>query len=70
MARPVIIGLSGGSGSGKSTILQGLLQALGPDQVSVLEHDSYYSPLTHLSVEQRADYNFDHPTSLETSLLI
>ena len=70
MARPVIIGLSGGSGSGKSTILQGLLQALGPDQVSVLEHDSYYRPLTHLSVEQRADYNFDHPTSLETSLLI
>jgi len=70
MTRPVIIGLSGGSGSGKSTILQGLLQALGPDKVSVLEHDSYYRPLTHLSVEQRAEYNFDHPKSLETSLLI
>lgn len=70
MTRPVIIGLSGGSGSGKSTILQGLLDALGPDQVSVLEHDAYYHPLAHLSVEERAEVNFDHPNSLETSLLV
>lgn len=70
MTRPVIIGLSGGSGSGKSTILQGLLNALGPDQVSVLEHDAYYHPLAHLPVEERAEVNFDHPNSLETSLLV
>lgn len=70
MTRPVIIGLSGGSGSGKSTILEGLLKALGPHQVSVLEHDAYYRPLNHLSVEQRAEVNFDHPKSLETSLLV
>ncbi len=70
MTRPVIIGLSGGSGSGKSTILQGLLHALGPDQVSVLEHDAYYRPLAHLSVEERAEVNFDHPNSLETPLLV
>jgi len=70
MTRPVIIGLSGGSGSGKSTILAGLLRALGPHQVSVLEHDAYYRPLDHLTVEQRAEVNFDHPKSLETPLLV
>jgi uridine kinase len=70
MTRPIIIGLSGGSGSGKSTILEGLLSALGPEQVSVLEHDAYYRPLNHLTVEQRAEVNFDHPDSLETSLLV
>ncbi len=70
MTRPVIIGLSGGSGSGKSTILQGLLSALGPDQVSVLEHDAYYHPLAHLSVEERSEVNFDHPSSLETKLMV
>ncbi|HAY36660.1 MAG: uridine kinase [Rhodothermales bacterium] len=70
MTKPVIIGLSGGSGSGKSTILRRLLGELGPEQVSVLEHDAYYLDLTHLSLEERAAVNFDHPDSLETSLLV
>lgn len=70
MTRPIIIGLSGGSGSGKSTILQRLLGALGPDKVSVLEHDAYYLDHAHLSFEERAEVNFDHPDSLETNLLV
>ncbi|MBT6580658.1 MAG: uridine kinase [Bacteroidetes Order II. Incertae sedis bacterium] len=70
MTKPVIIGLSGGSGSGKSTILRRLLGELGPEQVSVLEHDAYYLDLTHLSLAERAAVNFDHPDSLETSLLV
>jgi uridine kinase len=70
MMRPVIIGLAGGSGSGKSTILHRLLADLGPDRVSVLEHDAYYRDQTHLPIEERERVNYDHPDSLETELLV
>ncbi len=70
MTRPVIIGLAGGSGSGKSTILRRLLQELGPDRVSVLEHDAYYRDLCDIPLEDRLRVNYDHPDSLETSLLV
>jgi len=70
MTRPVIIGLAGGSGSGKSTILRRLLQELGPERVSVLEHDAYYRDLCDIPFEDRLRVNYDHPDSLETSLLV
>ncbi|MDE2996949.1 MAG: uridine kinase [Bacteroidota bacterium] len=70
MTRPVIIGLAGGSGSGKSTILHRLLADLGPERVSVLEHDAYYRDLAHLPMEERMRVNYDHPDSLETELLV
>ena len=70
MTRPVIIGLAGGSGSGKSTILRRLLQELGPDRVSVLEHDAYYRDLCDIPLEDRLRVNYDHPDSLETGLLV
>jgi len=70
MTRPVIIGLAGGSGSGKSTILRRLHEELGPSQVSVLEHDAYYRDQPELSLEKRALINFDHPDSLETDLMV
>ncbi len=70
MTRPVIIGLAGGSGSGKSTILRRLLEELGPEHVSVLEHDAYYRDLSDLPLEERARVNYDHPDSLETPLLV
>lgn len=70
MTRPVIIGLAGGSGSGKSTILRRLLQELGSDRVSVLEHDAYYRDLRDIPFEDRLRVNYDHPDSLETSLLV
>ncbi len=70
MTRPVIIGLAGGSGSGKSTILHRLHEELGPAHVSVLEHDAYYRDLAEMSLEKRALINFDHPDSLETDLLV
>ena len=70
MTRPVIIGLAGGSGSGKSTILRRLLQELGPERVSVLEHDAYYHDLCDIPLEDRLRVNYDHPDSLETSLLV
>ncbi|MEQ9105679.1 MAG: uridine kinase [Rhodothermales bacterium] len=70
LSRPVVIGLAGGSGSGKSTVLSQLQEAWDDEGVSVLDHDAYYRELTHLSVEDRASFNFDHPAALETELLV
>ncbi len=69
MARSVVIGLAGGSGSGKTTVLRRILQAFGPESIAVLDHDSYYRDLSHLPLEERAQFNFDHPDALETPLL-
>lgn len=70
MERPVVIGIAGGSGSGKTTVLRSLLEAVGPDRVCVLDHDSYYCDLSHLPFNQRTEFNFDHPNALETSLMV
>jgi uridine kinase len=67
---PLVIGIAGGSGSGKTTVAQAILQRVGPDQIAFLQHDSYYKDLSALPPAQRAEVNFDHPHSLETNLLI
>lgn len=67
---PLVIGIAGGSGSGKTTVAQTILQRVGPDQISFLQHDSYYKDLSGLPPVQRAEVNFDHPNSLENELLI
>ena len=67
---PVIIGIAGGSGSGKTTVVQRLMASLGDDKVSVLEHDRYYRDRSDLRLEERAALNYDHPDSLETDLLV
>jgi uridine kinase len=67
---PLVIGIAGGSGSGKTTVAQEILKRVGPDQIAFLQHDSYYKDLSGLPPTQRADVNFDHPNSLETDLLI
>ena len=67
---PLVIGIAGGSGSGKTTVAQEILQRVGPDQIAFLQHDSYYKDLSGLPPTQRAEVNFDHPHSLETGLLI
>jgi len=66
---PLIIGIAGGSGSGKTTVAQTILQRVGPDRISFLQHDAYYKDLSGLPPAQRAEVNFDHPNSLETELL-
>lgn len=69
--RPVVLGVAGGSGSGKTTVVRRLIRALGGDQdVSVLHHDSYYRDASHLPPSERERINYDHPDSLETELLI
>ncbi|MGE5374768.1 MAG: uridine kinase [Bacteroidota bacterium] len=67
---PLVIGIAGGSGSGKTTVAQAILQRVGPDRIAFLQHDSYYKDLRGLPPAQRDEFNFDHPNSLETELLI
>jgi len=68
MHYPVVIGIAGGSGSGKSTVVSTLVDELGTDTVGVLEHDAYYRDLSHIPLQERAFFNFDHPDTLETDL--
>ena len=68
-SNPLVIGIAGGSGSGKTTVAQTILQRVGPDRISFLQHDAYYKDLSGLPPTQRAEVNFDHPNSLETELL-
>jgi uridine kinase len=65
----LVIGIAGGSGSGKTTVAQTILQRVGPDRISFLQHDAYYKDLSGLPPAQRIEVNFDHPNSLETELL-
>jgi uridine kinase len=68
--RPLIIGMAGGSGSGKTTIAEAVIEAVGRDLVSLIPHDAYYRDRRDLTLEQRAAVNYDHPDSLETELLV
>jgi uridine kinase len=67
---PLIIGVGGGSGSGKTTVVNKIVEGIGRDQIVLIEHDSYYRDLSHLPLSERIKQNFDHPASLETELLI
>ena len=69
-ATPLVIGIAGGSGSGKTTISNVILKRVGPENVAFLQHDSYYKDLSNLPSAQRMAVNFDHPNSLETGLMI
>ncbi|HEY0874736.1 MAG TPA: uridine kinase [Vicinamibacterales bacterium] len=68
--KPFVIGVAGGSGSGKTTVVRRIVESLGDDQVSLIEHDRYYRPRDDLRLEERAALNYDHPDSLETDLLV
>lgn len=67
---PVIIGVAGGTGSGKTTVAREILKRAGTDQITLIQHDAYYRDLGDLPPAQRAMQNFDHPDALENSLLI
>ena len=67
---PILIGLAGGSGSGKTTITTAITDRLGIERITVIPHDAYYRDLSHLPLAERRAQNFDHPDSLETELLI
>ena len=65
-----IIGIAGGSGSGKTTVVNKIMSSFSNHQVTVVSQDSYYKDNSHISLEERADINFDHPESIEFDLLV
>jgi len=67
---PFIIGVAGGSGSGKTTIVENLIKVLGDESVTCISHDDYYRNQDHLPMNERIKTNYDHPDSLETDLLV
>jgi uridine kinase len=66
----VVIGVAGGTGSGKTTVAREILRRAGTDQISLIQHDAYYKDLSGLPPAQRAMQNFDHPDALDNALLI
>lgn len=67
---PIVIGIAGGSGSGKTTVANVVLEQVGEQKIAFLAHDAYYKDLSDLPYSQRAKINFDHPNSLDTELII
>jgi uridine kinase len=67
---PLVIGIAGGTGSGKSTVAMVIIDRVGANHIALLPHDAYYKDLSGLEPAQRSLINFDHPDSLETSLLV
>lgn len=68
--RPLIVGIAGGTGSGKTTIARKVAATLPAEQVALIEYDAYYRDRPDLPLEERAQLNFDHPDALETELLV
>lgn len=68
--QPFIIGVAGGTGSGKTTVSRHIREAVGDNRLTYIEHDNYYRDFSHLSLAERKQQNYDHPDSLETSLMI
>ena len=67
---PVVIGVAGGSGSGKTTVVRRIVESLGDERVTVVDHDRYYHDRSELRLEERAALNYDHPDSLDTELMV
>jgi uridine kinase len=70
MSRPVVIGMAGGTGSGKTTLAERLARSLHEEAVAILHHDAYYLDRSDLTTEERAALNYDHPSAFDNPLLI
>jgi uridine kinase len=68
--RPFVIGVAGGSGSGKTTVAQSVVAQIGSDSVAFVPHDAYYRHRPEITFEERSKVNYDHPDSLETELMV
>lgn len=69
MGRSLVVGIAGGTGSGKTTVAHKLAAAMPEGRCVTIEHDAYYRDQSHLTMEERATINYDHPSALESSLL-
>ena len=70
MKRPILIGIAGGTGSGKSTIAKEIFNEFEPGYIAMVEQDSYYKDQSHLSMEERVKTNYDHPDAFDNDLLV
>ena len=70
MEKPILICIAGGSASGKTTLVNEIAEAFEHQDIVILKHDDYYRDQSHLSLEERKNTNYDHPSSLENELLI
>src|SRR3954468_3191738 len=68
--QPLLIGIAGGTGSGKSTVAAKIAAGLPAEAVAIIDHDSYYRDHSQLDLEARAQLNFDHPEALDNDLLV
>ena len=66
----LIIGIAGGTGSGKTTVVEQIVSQLPPDEVCVISQDSYYLETSHLTYQERIAINFDHPQAIDFNLLV
>ncbi|ABR48626.1 uridine kinase [Alkaliphilus metalliredigens QYMF] len=69
MNRPIFIGITGGTGSGKSTVARAIFESLPEKNIAIIEQDSYYRDQSHLALEERVKTNYDHPLAFDTALL-
>ncbi len=70
MSLPLVVGIAGGTASGKTTVARKIHQALSESRVAFIDQDSYYKDLSHLELSQRTAVNFDHPDAFDTPLLV
>ncbi|MBI3980771.1 uridine kinase [Candidatus Microgenomates bacterium] len=70
MHKPIVIGVAGGTGAGKTTVTDQIYKSVSPDKIVFLHHDSYYKDQSRKPLEERIKTNYDHPDSLETHLMI
>jgi len=68
--RPILIGITGGTGSGKSTVAKAIYDSLSEKNICMIEQDAYYKDQKHLTFEERTKTNYDHPLAFDTELLI
>ena len=68
--KPIIIGVTGGSGSGKTSVSRAILDNFPDARISMIEHDSYYNNQSHLTFAERVRTNYDHPLAFDTDLMI
>lgn len=70
MSKPILIGITGGTGSGKSTVAKAVFESLPEKNIAIIEQDSYYKDQSHLTFEERIHTNYDHPLAFDTDLLL
>jgi uridine kinase len=70
MNKPILIGITGGSGSGKSTIANEIFESFGDEKIVMMQQDAYYKDQSHLTMKERVKTNYDHPKAFDNTLLV